>query len=623
MCGIAGKFSFNSRIAVSHSEIQEMAESLRHRGPDDTGITVRGRVGLANTRLAIIDLSPQGHQPMCDDTEKIWIVFNGEIYNYQSLRKDLQTEGIHFRSNTDTEVIIYLYKKYGLDCLGHLRGMFAFALWDEEKQQLFLARDRVGKKPLKYYYNSKCFLFASELKAILKNAGAPKEVDFGAIDEYLTYRYVPHPKTGFKNIWKLEPGHYLLVHADGNIEKKKYWELDYSQKLLLSEQEWEKIIQEKLQESVKLRLVSDVPLGVHLSGGIDSSIITALVVNECSSPLQTFSIGFKESEYNELPYARLVAQRYHTIHHEYIVEPKALREIIPLLAYHYEEPYADSSALPTWYLCSLTKSKVTVALNGDGGDENFAGYTRYTYFKLYFKLRNIPFKNQLRFVSRALYSPTHNKVFKKSYRFWGLYASNPMNFYQNLMSCFSEKEKRAMYCPDHTLIQYSRWRTFLEGYWKEAKNLDWLDQTLSTDINSYLPDDLLTKVDIASMAHGLEVRSPFLDHEFLELTAKIPPRLKLKGYTQKYLLKKLAYQLIPKECIERPKKGFATPLRYWFREISNEYLTQELLDKKFIRYGFDPSAIQKLIRKQLYRHDATDQLWTLLMLRAWFRQWFD
>lgn len=624
MCGIVGRLNFNKDNFISEGLIKEMVKVLFHRGPDDQGIFIEKNIGLGHSRLSIIDLSPAGHQPMSDKEGKIWITYNGEIYNFLDLRRDLEKEGIKFKSKTDTEVIIELYKKYNIDCLKYLRGMFAFAIWDKEKQQLFLARDRVGKKPLKYYYDSNCFIFASELKAILKNPEVKKQPDYNAIDEYLTYQYVPHPKTGFKDIYKLEPAHYLIIKDDGKIIKQRYWRLDFSQKIDLSESEWEEKISEKLRESVRLRLISDVPLGAHLSGGIDSSLVVALMAQEIREPIKTFSIGFKEGDYNELPYARLVSQRYKTEHQEFIVEPNAI-ELLPKLVKQYEEPYADSSALPTWYLSEITKRYVGVALNGDGGDENFAGYTRYDAMKLFWWLSNIPFKNSFKKINQIVYQITKIKIFQKGYRFLDSYSKNPMDFYLRLIDYFSPEEKELIYTPELVQkIKKSRWHSFLEERFSDYKDLDWLDKILCADINSYLPDDLLVKVDIASMAHSLEVRSPFLDQEFLELTAKMPSNLKMRGFNKKYLIKKIAEKYLPKECIYRPKQGFGIPLEHWFRGKLENYLRENLLDKKFLDYGFKRQGIEKLINDHKnYRQNYANHLWALLFLRQWFKTWFE
>lgn len=623
MCGIAGKIYFNDKKAVQPKEIQRMTDAISHRGPDDAGAFTEKNVGLGHRRLSIIDLSPLGHQPMSDDRGKIWIVFNGEIYNFLELRHSLEKDGIKFKSKTDTEIIIYLYKKYGVQCLQYLRGMFAFAIWDKEKQELFLARDRAGKKPLKYYFDKNTFIFASELKAILKNAEVKKEVDFGAIDEYLTYQYVPHPKTGFKNIYKLEPAHYLIVKNNGEVIKEKYWNLDYSQKLDLSEKEWEVKITDKLKESVKLRMISDVPLGAHLSGGIDSSLIVALMAQEMKEPVKTFSIGFKEADYNELHYAKMVANRYKTDHREFIVEPNAI-EILPQLAYHYEEPFADPAALPTWYLSQLTRQHVTVALNGDGGDENFAGYSRYNAMKLFKVISFLPFKKKIGLLNGAFYKLTKEKIFKKGFNFLRSYDKDRVDFYFQLINYFNQPEKELIYSENFSSkTRDSQWYLFLKQRFDASKNLNWLNQLLYVDFNSYLPGALLPKVDIASMAHALEIRSPFLDYEFLELTAKMPVNLKLHGQNKKYLLKQIAYKYLPKECIDRPKRGFSVPLEYWFKNQLNNYLKSQLLNEKFYRWGFKKEGIEQLITSHESKHNNyANRLWALLMLNEWFKQYF-
>ncbi len=385
MCGIAGKLNFKNQ-PVEKTDILAMMNEIKHRGPDDEGIYLNNNIGLGHRRLSIIDLSSNGQQPMPDESKRFWITYNGEVYNFLELKKELLRDGVRFKSNTDTEVIIYLYKKYGAECLKLLRGMFAFAIWDNEKKELFLARDRIGKKPLKYYLSNNVLIFSSELKAILKNKEVKKEIDWQAIDKFLTYKYVPAPRTGFKNIHKLPPAHCMTIKANGEKIIKQYWDLNFEKKLDLSEKDWLKNITNKLKESVQARLISDVPLGVHLSGGIDSSLIVALMAEIQNKPIKTFSIGFKEKKYNELNYARLVAKKYKTNHQEFIIDPKAA-EILPELAYSYEEPYADASLLPSYYLSKITKEHVTVALNGDGGDEVFAGYDRYQAAQLYFKLK--------------------------------------------------------------------------------------------------------------------------------------------------------------------------------------------------------------------------------------------
>lgn len=620
MCGIVGKLHLQTNQLAKKDDLLKMANALKHRGPDDEGFYVDGAIGLGHRRLSVIDLSPSGHQPMNDATGRYHIIFNGEIYNFQELRAELKLEGVQLQSQSDTEVIIYLYKKLGPDCLKKLRGMFAFAIWDSQDKSLFIARDRVGKKPLKYYHDSNVFIFASELKAILTQPEVIKEPDWQAIDEYLTYQYVPSPKTGFKNIYKLEPASYLII-KDGKITKQKYWSLDFTKKLALSEQEWEKAVLDKLNEAIKLRLISDVPLGAHLSGGIDSSLIVVLMASQSKTPVKTFSIGFKEDRFNELPFARLVADRYNTEHHEFVVEPNAI-EVLEDLVYHYEEPYADSSALPTWYLAKLTRQHVTVALNGDGGDENFAGYSRYNALKLWRQLKFIPFKGALKAINQALYRATKIPIFRKGYRFLEAYDKSEVDFYLKIVDYFGQDEKALIYGPElASKVKGSRWHSFLADKFAESGNLNWLDQLLYTDINSYLPDDLLVKVDIASMAHALEIRSPFLDQELLELTARMPSGLKMRGHNKKHLLKKIAYKYLPRECIDRPKQGFGVPLEFWFRNELLQPLRDHLLDTKFVNLGFKREGLEQLINDHASgRKNNAMQLWALLTLSIWFKQ---
>ncbi|MCK5510354.1 asparagine synthase (glutamine-hydrolyzing) [Candidatus Parcubacteria bacterium] len=614
MCGIAGKLNFKNQ-SVDKTDILSMINEIKHRGPDDKGIYINNNIGLGHRRLSVIDLSKNGQQPMADESKRFWITYNGEIYNFLELKKNLLKDGIKFKSNTDTEVILYLYKKHGFACLKLLRGMFAFAIWDNEKKELFLARDRVGKKPLKYYLDDNVLIFSSELKAILKNKEVKKEIDWQAIDEFLTFKYVPAPRTGFKNIYKLLPAYYMTVKANGEKIIKQYWDLDFEKKLELSENDWQKKITEKLQKSVQARLISDVPLGVHLSGGIDSSLIVALMDEARARPIKTFSIGFKEKKYNELNYARLVAKKYNTDHQEFIIEPKAM-EILPKLSFHYEEPYADASMLPSWYLSEMTKKHVTVALSGDGGDEVFAGYNRYLSAQLYFKLKKLPFKKLSANFNYLVYKATGNDIFYKASRQLGANYNSLACFYLSVIQYFSKKEKKQ-------LSEKFLNSKINNSYTQKINNYNWLDQLLYISVKTHLPDDLLVKTDIASMAHGLEIRSPFLDQSLMELSAKMPANLKINGYSKKYILKKIAEKYIPRECVYRPKQGFSVPLDYWFRDELNNYLEENILNKNFLDFGFNKNFILKLLHNHKSGKDRNEnQLFTLLMLSLWIRRWF-
>ncbi len=628
MCGIVGRLNFRQEANVTVEQMRAMADRIAHRGPDDQGVFVDRNLGLGFRRLSIIDLSVQGHQPMSDEGGEVWLVFNGEIYNFLALRKELEADGVEFRSGTDSEVIIYLYKKYGVDCLAYLRGMFAFAIWDTRSRELFVARDRLGKKPFKFYRDRSSFIFASELKAILANPEVPKEVDWGAVDEYLSYQFVPHPKTGFLGIEKLEPAHYLIVKENGEIKKERYWQLDFSKKEERTKKEWKEVVTQSLKESVQMRLMSDVPLGAHLSGGIDSSVVVALMAQEMREPVKTFSIGFSEDSHNELPAARLVAERYGTDHHEFVVEPKAT-ELLPKIAYHFEEPFGDSSALPTWMLCELTRRHVTVALNGDGGDENFAGYARYKAMRRYEVLRAFdvvigPLRGSLASISQQVFRFTNQKRFRYLASIFSSYARDRSQYYLQSFGFFREDEKLALYTSElRHRVSSSRKGSIIKQLFEETFDLDSVEQMLYTDIHSYLPDDLLVKTDMASMAHALEVRSPLLDHVFMELVAGIPSSLKLSDHQSKYLLKEIVKDLVPLEIIQKPKRGFSLPTAYWLRTFLHDFARKQLLDPIFLRYGFDEKVIARLFDHHQKGEDVSFKLWSLLMLRLWLREWFE
>jgi len=627
MCGIAGKLNFNSTIQVSPQLIKEMTGALHHRGPDDEGIYVKNNIGLGHRRLKIIDLSEAAKQPMVNEDKTCWIVFNGKIYNFQDLRKDLIKRGHQFISRSDTEVILHLYEDYGEECLKHLRGMFAFTIWDEKNQKLFLARDRLGKKPLKYFIGPDFLVFASELKAILKDPNVPKEPDFEAIHHYLTFQFAPAPLTGFKGIKKLPPAHYLICQ-NGKIEIKRYWKLDFSQKLDLSEKEWKEKILQKLEESVKLRMISDVPLGAMLSGGTDSSCIVALMSKLSAKPVETFSIGFEEKDYNELPYARIVAEKFKTNHHEFIVKPNAI-DVLPKLAYFYEEPYADSSAIPSFYLSEFTRKYVTVALNGDGGDENFAGYNRYNALKIFKLLQKTQlfrtnFTQQILILAARILFPLSKK--EKVIKFIEKLSQSPEKGYLQIVSYFNEEEKENIYTDSfkEKIKNIDSFEVIKEKF-DEAASFDFLDKIFYTDINLYLPDDLLVKMDIATMANSLEARSPLLDHQFLELTAKIPPNLKLKGQNKKYIFKKVLEEILPKEILYRKKMGFGVPLEYWFRKELKNYIYEILLSKRFLSRGmFKKESIKEILDNHTQKNqNCAYQIWALLSLEHWFREYFD
>ncbi|MEX1997123.1 MAG: asparagine synthase (glutamine-hydrolyzing) [Candidatus Andersenbacteria bacterium] len=629
MCGITGKVSFGSSD-ITTADIDRMNKAVAHRGPDDAGMYISPdhRVGLGHRRLAILDLTSAGRQPM-RYRDRYVIVFNGEIYNFQQKREELEKEGYRFKSHTDTEVILALYDKYKEGCLRHLRGMFAFAIYDEQKQTLFCARDRVGKKPFKYYWGNDVFVFASELKAILTQSEYQREPDYLAIHHYLSLQYVPAPLTGFKDIRKLKPGHFLQL----DIKKQKltvnrYWQLDFRHKQTKAAADWKKEIIDKLDEATQLRLIADVPLGAFLSGGIDSSAVVALMSRHSAKPVKTFSIGFEEAGYNELPFARMVAKKFKTDHTEFIVRPETI-DILPELVGLYEEPYADSSALPTYYLSKLTRQHVTVALNGDGGDENFAGYPWYgvqkftDWYQKLLPLHKLTAAPATRVISR-LYPNTFTD---RMLRFAHTLDQPTAARYLNYICYFTDVQKSDLYGPQlrHFLKEVSS-AEILAEHFAAVPDAHPVDEAQYVDINTYLPDDLLVKVDIATMAVALEGRSPFLDHEFLELSASIPANLKLRGLnTKKYILKQALHDILPDEVLYRPKKGFGVPIGTWFRSDLKNYLRSVVLSPRSLSRGlFEEEAIQRLIAT----HNTTTinhapRLWALLTLELWWRRYFD
>jgi asparagine synthase (glutamine-hydrolysing) len=629
MCGIGGKLYFDQARPVEPEVLERMNAAQAHRGPDDSGIYCQGAVGLAHRRLSIIDLSPAGHQPMANEDGTIWIVFNGEIYNFQALRLRLAERGHRFRSRTDTEVLLHLYEEYGVDCLQFLRGMFAFAIWDAPRRQLFLARDRLGKKPLCYQQDAEALRFASEAKAILQDPAVEPQPDPVGVSRYLTYGYVPSPGSAFQGMRKLPPAHYLLFR-EGKTEVVRYWQLRRSQKLHRPEGEWCREILARLEEAVRLRLVSDVPLGAFLSGGIDSSAVVAMMSHASGGVIKTFSIGFDEPEYDELRFARQVAERFGTEHHELVVRPDATA-ILPKLAWHYDEPFGDSSAVPTYYVAQMTRRHVTVALNGDAGDEDFGGYDRYVASLLAASFDRLPGARLLRRAIRwglRLWPQggRRTSLLSRGRRFLdGLtelperrYARWFCHFYGDRKDELCSPEFRAAWGEDDAL------EVLLRAY-RESDATDFLDATLGVDAALYLPDDLLVKVDIASMAHSLEARSPFLDHEFMEFAATIPSNLKVRGRVKKHILKRALSGLLPDEILHRPKMGFGMPIDHWFRHELRDLAYDTLLGPRCLARGyFRPEALRRLLDEHT-RGTANWHylLWTLLMLELWHRTYVD
>jgi len=615
MCGIAGIIYSDKSRGVDKHDLEKMTQIMRHRGPDDEGYFLEDNVGLGFRRLSIIDIST-GHQPLSNEDDSIWIVFNGEIYNFQELRERLRKRGHLFKTKTDTEVIVHLYEDYGADCVNHLRGMFAFVIWDSNNKKLFCARDRFGIKPFYYFLDNKKFVFGSELKVLRSVKDIPANIDLRALDSYLTYGYITSDLSIYQEINKLKAAHWLeLDTGDFTVKTEQYWQVNFQPDYTKSEADWCEAIRESLFEAVKLRLISDVPLGAFLSGGIDSSSVVALMSQASNRPVKTFSMGFKEAKFNELSYAKEIANKYQTEHHEYILEPESV-SILPRLIAAYDEPFGDSSAIPTYYLSKFTRQYVTVALSGDGGDELFAGYERYT------RLNNI---NKYNFPSKSL-----NK------HFWGnIYKSIPLKMKGNelLYLLSMDRSKAGAYLAPICLPERSKlfkdqiWETLQNDYTemyklqliRECQSEDFISKIQYMDINSYLVDDILTKVDRASMHNSLEVRVPILDHKFAELTFNIPSSLKLKGNSQKYIFKKAMEANLPGSIMKHRKTGFGVPLGQWFRDDLNEYINDRLNGtNSFVSEYLDKQYVSKIIKDhQNGMRSLHREIWFILFLDVW------
>lgn len=619
MCGIVGYVGND----VSKYKVQTMLEKISHRGPDDSGLFVKNGVGMGNNRLSVIDLSKNGHQPMFDSEKSLCIVYNGEIYNFQEIKRRLEKEFI-FKSRSDTEVIIYAYKKWGVKCLNYLNGMFAFVIFDIKNGQLFGARDRLGEKPFKYFYDGKKFVFASEIKSILSVLNRKQVLDFSAINDYLTLQYVPAPKTGFKNIFKLPPASYFL-YKNGKLNIYKYWNLDFSKKIELTESQWSDTLKEKIENSVKDRMVSDVPLGAFLSGGVDSSTITAFMVKNSSKQINTFSIGFDNSKFDETKYAEYVSKLCGTKHFSLKLDSKMIKEELPKIFDYFDEPIADNSLIPTFFLSRFARKKVTVALSGDGGDELFAGYDRYNIvaFEKYYKLLPKQLRNNvIKPSTKSLFCMFPNLMSLRTKTFACNFDSEFYKRYLHYRSFFSNQDKAKIL--SKTICKLDD--TFLSN--KEEYNhlLDNIDNALRIDISSYLPEDLLYKMDIASMSASLEVRSPLLDYNLMELMAQMPSKYKIKFFNKKYIFKKMLLDgnILPPGIVNRPKQGFVLPLDKWLRDDLKDYTITSLNSKKFREMGiFDNKKLDEYIANYYSGNvNYYNNIFSLISLSSWINKYF-
>src|SRR5215813_6330022 len=633
MCGLTG-FLLREPIESKLAErrLEAMTATLYHRGPDDRGIWSDGRAGLGFTRLAIIDLSAAGHQPMSSSDGQVWLAFNGEIYNFLQLRTELESKGHVFCGRSDTEVILQGYLAWGEDILHRLRGMFAIAIWDGRVRRLMIVRDRIGKKPLNYALTEKGLFFASEIKAILAWPGMPREADFSAIHQFLTYQYIPASLTAFRAIKKLPAGHRMVVSIDndGRLSSpqiERYWRLPAPRprRRAIDINEAAEELVYRLEEAVRIRMISDVPLGAFLSGGVDSSAVVSMMARHRSGRVKTFSIGFENEEYDETRFARMVAERYGTDHHELTVRPNAVA-ILPKLIHHYNEPFADPSAVPTFYLAEVARRHVTVALNGDGGDEAFMGYPRYAAMYALSRLDHLP--QSLRYLSASLIGrlPLRGRMASRAARVAGLLRAEntaPQHRYAFTITAFADVHKETGY--GDAMRDHARQSALdlLQTYFDEAGDL--VSGANWSDIHVYLPDDMMVKVDIATMAHSLESRSPLLDHVFLEWAITLPEDVTIPGGTTKAIFKKAMEPYLPHEVLYRPKMGFGCPVDHWFRGELKEMAYDLLLSERASNRGImKRDAVRALLDEHCSGANAHHtRLWPLLMLELWFRMWID
>ena len=626
MCGIAGFIDYwddrRGDAAARGGLLKDMCDVIRHRGPDDDGFLLKDGVALGMRRLSIIDLAG-GAQPISGEDGSVTIVFNGEIYNFQELRPELEKRGHTFKTHSDTETIVHAYEEYGAACANHLRGMFAFAIWDEKKREVYIARDRVGKKPLYYTVTpGQTLVFGSEIKSILEHPDVKRELNLEALDAYFTLGYVPDPLSIFQNIHKLPPGHYLTF-ATGRVRVEQYWDFNFEPAESRKPEDYLEELRALLNESVRLRLISDVPLGAFLSGGIDSSTVVALMAQHMNQPVKTFSIGFHEDSYNELKYARLTAKKLGTDHHEFFVTPQ-ICDIIDDLVWHFDEPFADPSAIPTFMVSKLARDHVTVALSGDGGDELFAGYTHYVVQESRRAFSALPKALRAGVMRPLSYRLPHGA--------WGRnYLHNisldPIDRYLDSLSYFTGLSKKSLYTSEfrRALQTTDRVGRSFREYAARVKTNEPLDQLLYIDGKTYLPGDILTKVDRMSMATSLEVRVPLLDHKLIEFVTRVPASLKLAGTETKQLLKRVAKDLIPAEILDRPKQGFGMPLEEWInrqlrdqiRDILNEPLTRQ---RGYVNYDYVDLILDE---HQKGRRDHSQPLWSLWIFELWQRRYLD
>jgi asparagine synthase (glutamine-hydrolysing) len=626
VCGICGYFTWSKTQQVQPEIIHRMCEIIRHRGPDDEGIYTEKNIGLGMRRLNIIDLIT-GHQPIHNEDKTIWIVYNGEIYNFQELRESLEKNGHQFYTKTDTEVIVHLYEEKGIHCVDDFNGMFGFCIWDKNKNLLFLARDRIGIKPLHYTQIDNQFIFASEIKSILVHPDVKKEVDLLSLNKYLTFEYIPAPNTIFKGIKKLPPGHILTINRYGEIKIEQYWDINFAhdEKINKREEAYQEELLFILKDSVKRRLISDVPLGVFLSGGIDSSTVTALMSELVPGQVKTFSIGFEDKSFDESSYARQVARYFATSHYEDILSPNKMIELVPVIAMILDEPLGDASIIPTYLLSQFTRQYVTVALGGDGGDELFAGYPTYQAHRLAYFYEKLPQGLRQGIIEKVInklpVSTANISLDFQAKKFISGIPYLPEIRNYIWLGSFTPTEKKYLLSKEvYDILKFTDAFEDIKKYLAKADIEILLDRLLYLDMKFYLQEDILAKVDRASMANSLEARVPLLDHRFVEFVAKLPPRLKLNGLTTKYIFKKAVKNLLPKGIANRKKKGFGIPIAKWFKRELKGFVLDVFNESKIKKEGFfNYSYIKRLLDEHFEgRKDNRKQLWTLLVFELWY-----
>jgi asparagine synthase (glutamine-hydrolysing) len=626
MCGIAGIYQFSGGGLIATDDIRRMCQVLAHRGPDDEGIYIHATAGIGMRRLSIIDLQ-SGHQPIANEDESIWVVFNGEIYNHRELRCELEAMGHRFRTQSDTEAIVHAYEEFGDRCVERMNGMFAFAVLDQKRQLLFLARDRLGIKPLYYFVDTRRVLFGSEIKAILSHDDVPRELDFAALDSFLTFEYVAGPQTIFKAIKKLPAGHTMMVTPQG-VTITRYWDVAQTASDE-DEQTYCERLYTTLKSAVQYRLLSDVPLGALLSGGIDSSTIVGLMAEQLATPVETFSIGFEEDTYNELDYARQISRHFQTHHHEQIIRPDAI-ELTEKVIRHCDEPLGDFSVFPTYLVSVFARKHVTVALSGDGGDELFAGYDHYKAQKLDGYYRWLPRAVRTHVIAYLLEQipPTVQKkgLINKAKRFIEGAALPSDLAHTRWMTFLTAADKSQLYSPElRRELKEVDAHAFIRRYLARAGIDDPLGEQLLLDLKTYLVDDILVKVDRMSMATALEVRVPFLDYRVVELAASIPSRLKLKGWTSKHVLKQAMGSLLPPSILHKKKEGFSIPMKNWLKDELRPLLLDALSPDRVRRRGyFNAVYIERLISEHLAgTQNHSHKLWPLVLFEIWHSIYLD